>query len=43
MANKSLPSSSGYFTKEMQAILKKGEAKTSAKKSGSTAKKQRGK
>ena len=35
MANKSLPASKGYFNKEMQAILKMGEAKkTSTKKSG---------
>ena len=32
MAGKSLPSSTGYFNKEMQAILKKGEAKAPAKK-----------
>lgn len=31
MANKTLPSSSGYFSKEMQAILKKGEEKTPKK------------
>ena len=35
MANKTLNSSSGYFNKEMLAILKKGEAKSS-KKSDST-------
>ena len=27
MANKTLPSSKGYFNKEMLAILKKGETK----------------
>lgn len=37
MAGKSLPSSSGYFNKEMLAILKKGEEKP--KKSTSGAKK----
>lgn len=42
MANKKLPSSSGYFNKEMQAILKKGEAKASGKKK-STSTKKRGK
>lgn len=34
-----LPSSTGYFNKEMQAILKKGEAKTPKKKTTSTKKK----
>lgn len=32
MANKTLPASTGYFNKEMLAILKKGEAKQSGKK-----------
>ena len=34
MAGKKYPASTGYFNKEMQAILKKGEAKgkTAAKK-----------
>lgn len=31
MANKSLPSSSGYFNKKMLAILEKGEEKTPKK------------
>lgn len=39
MANKSLPSSSGYFNKEMLAILKKGEAKQSGKKKTTAANK----
>lgn len=34
-----LPSSTGYFNKEMQAILKKGEGKTTKKKTTSTKKK----
>ena len=33
---KSLPSSSGYFNKDMQSILKKGEAKSSGKKKTTT-------
>ena len=42
MASKSLPSSTGYFNKEMQAILKKGEAKTtSGKKKTTSSKKKR--
>jgi hypothetical protein len=32
MANKTLPSSSGYFNKEMLAILNKGEKKASSSK-----------
>ncbi len=36
MAEKKLTSSSGYFNKEMLAILKKGEAKASAKKKTAT-------
>ena len=32
MASKKMNASTGYFTKEMQAILKKGEAKASTKK-----------
>lgn len=44
MAGKSLPSSTGYFNKEMQAILKKGEAKSSSgKKKSSTSSKKKGK
>ena len=39
MANKKLPSSTGYFNKEMQAILKKGEAKSSNKKKTTSSKK----
>lgn len=39
MASKSLPSSTGYFNKEMQAILKKGEAKSSGKKKNTGSKK----
>lgn len=35
MANKKLPSSTGYFNKEMQSILKKGEVKKSKKQSTS--------
>lgn len=31
MANKTLPSSNGYFNKEMLAILNKGEAKKQSK------------
>lgn len=38
MANK-LPSSSGYFNKEMLAILERGEAKKSTTKKANTAKK----
>ena len=33
MASKKMRSSDGYFNKDMLAILKKGEAKKSAKKS----------
>ncbi len=41
---KKLPSSSGYFNKEMLAILKKGEEKTaSGKKKSSTGSKKKGK
>lgn len=36
---KKLPSSTGYFNKEMQAILKKGEQKSSGKKNGTSTKK----
>lgn len=32
MASKSLPASVGYFNKEMQAILEKGESKSTGKK-----------
>ena len=39
MANKKLPSSTGYFNKEMQAILKKGEQKSSSKKKSTSTKK----
>lgn len=39
MANKTLNSSSGYFNKEMLAILKKGEAKTANKSTSTAAKK----
>lgn len=38
MANK-LPSSSGYFNKEMLAILERGEAKKSTAKKANTTKK----
>ena len=38
MAGKTLPSSSGYFNKEMLAILKKGEAKAPKKQSSGTKK-----
>lgn len=37
MAEKKLTSSSGYFNKEMLAILKKGEAKASGKKKSTSA------
>lgn len=40
MANKTLPSSKGYFNKEMLAILKKGETKSTNK---NATKKQTGK
>jgi len=40
---KKLPSSSGYFNKEMLAILKKGEQKSSGKKKSSTGSKKKGK
>lgn len=43
MASKNLPASTGYFNKEMQAILKKGEQKSSGKKKGSTGSKKKGK
>lgn len=44
MASKKLPSSTGYFNKEMQAILKKGESKTtSGKKKSSAGSKKRSK
>ena len=36
MASKTLPSSGGYFNKEMLAILKKGEEKTTSKKKTGT-------
>lgn len=39
MANKTLPSSNGYFNKEMLAILEKGEKKSSAKKKSTATKK----
>ena len=39
MASKKLPSSAGYFNKEMLSILEKGEKKTSSKKSTGTKKK----
>ena len=39
MASKKLPSSSGYFNKEMQAILKKGETKSTTTKKPVTKKK----
>lgn len=39
MASKTLPASTGYFNKEMQAILNRGETKTSGKKKGTSAKK----
>ena len=39
MAGKSLPASSGYFNKEMQAILKKGESKSTTGKKKATGKK----
>lgn len=39
MANKTLPSSSGYFSKEMLAILKKGEKKSTSKAKKTTKKK----
>lgn len=32
MASKQLPASTGYFNKEMLAILKKGESKSTSKK-----------
>ena len=38
---KKLNSSSGYFNKEMQAILKKGEEKTSKKATSKTSKKKK--
>ena len=40
---KKLPSSSGYFNKEMLEILKKGEQKSSGKKKGSSGSKKKGK
>lgn len=40
---KKLPSSSGYFNKEMLAILKKGEAKSSSGKKKSTSSNKKGK
>ena len=43
MAGKSLPSSTGYFNKEMQAILKRGEAKTTSGKKKTTSSKKKGK
>ena len=36
--SKTLPSSSGYFNKEMLAILNKGEKKTASKKTTTTKK-----
>ena len=35
MTSKELPASVGYFNKEMQAILEKGESKTTSKKQSS--------
>lgn len=40
---KKLPSSSGYFNKEMLAILKKGEGKTASGKKKTTSSKKKGK
>lgn len=40
---KKLPSSSGYFNKEMLAILKKGEGKSSSGKKKTTSSKKKGK
>ena len=39
MANKKMTSSTGYFNKEMQAILKKGESKKGGSKKSSEKKK----
>ena len=38
---KKLPSSSGYFNKEMLAILKKGEGKTASSKKKTTSSKKK--
>ena len=43
MASKSLLSSSGYFNKEMLAILKKGEEKTPKRKTSTKKKSSKGK
>ena len=43
MANKTTPSSKGYFNKEMQAILKKGESKSESGKKKSTSTKKKSK
>lgn len=39
MASKKMPASTGYFNKEMLAILKKGETKKSTAKKSSSKKK----
>jgi len=43
MASKNLPASTGYFNKEMQAILKKGESKSESSKKKSTGTKKKSK